>query len=138
MTGIIEMKFVHSLKSCVSTALVIGLIACSGALAEERPLPERAGPPVKTTAGVPHVQLGVQPAPEVNAAFLHRIAALPNVEIRPTVVSLPGAQGFWLLDDLPLARPDVIVGGREFAHVHQDGSLHASLLTCLSSPRTRP
>jgi len=114
MTGIIEMKFVHSLKSCVSTALVIGLIACSGALAEERPLPERAGPPVKTTAGVPHVQLGVQPAPEVNAAFLHRIAALPNVEIR-------------LLDDLPLARPDVIVGGREFAHVHQDGSLHASL-----------
>jgi phospholipase/carboxylesterase len=127
MTGIIEMKFVHSLKSCVSTALVIGLIACSGALAEERPLPERAGPPVKTTAGVPHVQLGVQPAPEVNAAFLHRIAALPNVEIRPTVVSLPGAQGFWLLDDLPLARPDVIFGGREFAHVHQDGSLHASL-----------
>jgi phospholipase/carboxylesterase len=35
--------------------------------------------------------------------------------------------GFWLADDLPLKRPDVIVGGREFAHIHPDGSLHASL-----------
>jgi len=26
-----------------------------------------------------------------------------------------------------LARPEVIVGGREFAHIHPDGSLHASL-----------
>lgn len=34
---------------------------------------------------------------------------------------------FWLADELPLAHPQVIVGGREFAHVHPDGSLHASL-----------
>ncbi len=52
---------------------------------------------------------------------------LPGVEIRPTVVSLPGAKGFWLNQNLQLAHPEVIVGGREFAHVHPDGSLHASL-----------
>jgi hypothetical protein len=35
--------------------------------------------------------------------------------------------GFRLADNLPLVRPDAIVGGREFAHVHPDESLHASL-----------
>ena len=35
--------------------------------------------------------------------------------------------GFWLLEELSLSRPEVIAGGREFAHVHLDGSLHASL-----------
>ena len=44
-----------------------------------------------------------------------------------TIISLPGAKGFWLQEELPLERPEVIVGGREFAHVHPDGSLHASL-----------
>ena len=43
------------------------------------------------------------------------------------MVSLPGAKGFWLNEGVTLARPDVIVGGREFAHIHPDGSLHASL-----------
>lgn len=59
--------------------------------------------------------------------MLRRVANIPGVEIRDTVVSLPGAQGFWLNEDVTLARPDVIVGGREFAHVHPDGSLHASV-----------
>ena len=33
----------------------------------------------------------------------------------------------WLLDDVEVARPDAIVSGREFAHIHEDGSLHAPL-----------
>lgn len=65
--------------------------------------------------------------PELKAELLRRVSEIPDVEIRETVVSLPGAKGFWLADDLPLKRPHVIVGGREFAHVHPDGSLHASL-----------
>ena len=40
---------------------------------------------------------------------------------------MPGRIGFQLDEDVALARPDVIVGGREFAHLHNDGSLHASL-----------
>ena len=33
----------------------------------------------------------------------------------------------WLSDDLSLAHPEVIISGREFAHIHPDGSLHAPL-----------
>ena len=54
-------------------------------------------------------------------------ASLPGVENRPTIVSLPGARGMWLGDDIPLAHPEAIVSGREFAHIHPDGSLHAPL-----------
>lgn len=80
-----------------------------------------------TSSHVPHVQVGVEPVPEVDAELLRRVSALPAVDIRPTIISLPGAKGLWLLEGSPLARPDVIVRGREFAHIHPDGSLHASL-----------
>ena len=33
----------------------------------------------------------------------------------------------WLSDDIALAHPETIVSGREFAHIHPDGSLHAPL-----------
>ena len=42
-------------------------------------------------------------------------------------MSLPGAVGFQLTSDVSIAQPQAIVGGREFAHLHPDGSLHASL-----------
>ncbi len=91
------------------------------------PLPQRTAPAPYTSSHVPHVQVGVEPVPEVDAELLRRVATLPGLSVRPTVISLPGAMGFWLADDMPLSRPEVIVRGREFAHVHPDGSLHASL-----------
>ena len=42
-------------------------------------------------------------------------------------VEKPGARGMWLKDDIALANPRAIVAGREFAHIHTDGSLHAPL-----------
>lgn len=102
-------------------------ISSAPASAGQKILPKRATPPPETSTRVPHVQLWVEAIPEINAELLRRVAALPKVEIRPTVVSLRGAKGFWLLEELALSRPDVIVGGREFAHMHPDGSLHASL-----------
>lgn len=33
----------------------------------------------------------------------------------------------WIGDEVQITRPDQIVSGREFAHIHPDGSLHASL-----------
>ncbi|MEM1163902.1 MAG: luciferase family protein [Pseudomonadota bacterium] len=110
-------------------AMIAALVAPvgPGPAAGERALPKRAGSPVQTTTGVPHVQLGVAEVPEARADLLRRAALLPGLDIRPTVISLPGTAGFWLLEDLPLKRPEVIAGGREFAHVHPDGSLHASL-----------
>ena len=74
-----------------------------------------------------HVQTGVAPDADVNKE-LHRLTfSLPGVEERPTIVSLPGALGMWLSDNVAVARPKAIVSGREFAHIHPDGSLHAPL-----------
>ena len=96
-------------------------------LAQAEALPKRETPIPPTTKGVPHKQFSGEAVPAIHAELMRRVALLPKVDIRPTVVSLPGATGFWLKEDLALERPEVIVGGREFAHVHPDGSLHASL-----------
>lgn len=119
-------RLLQKILTLVTLLIMVG-ITCVVARAEETPLPQRMGPPPYTSSFVPHVQVGVEPVPEVDAELLRRVSSLPKVDIRPTVVSLPGAKGLWLLEDSPLVRPEVIVRGREFAHIHPDGSLHASL-----------
>lgn len=91
------------------------------------PLPERAGERVKTSGRVPHVQRGFNPVPEINNELYKLAFMLPGLEEHPTIVSLPGAKGMWLADNLPVEHPKAIVSGREFAHIHTDGSLHAPL-----------
>lgn len=91
------------------------------------PLPERQAPRPETTGSVPHQQIGVDPVPEVNEALFRNAFTLPGVEDRPSTFSLPGARGLWINDTISIARQDQIVSGREFAHIHTDGSLHASL-----------
>ena len=91
------------------------------------PLPDRSGPRTQTTGSVPHIQIDVDAVQAVNDELYRRTFALPDVEKRPTIVSLPGADGMWLSDGVPLANPEGIVNGREFAHIHPDGSLHAPL-----------
>jgi phospholipase/carboxylesterase len=91
------------------------------------PLPERAGPRPKTTGTVPHTQIGIELVPEVNDELFRRAYALPGVQNRPTIVSLPGGRGMWLDDSIPVIHPEAIVAGRELAHIHTDGSLHAPL-----------
>tara|TARA_A100001037_G_scaffold221025_1_gene198835 strand:+ start:1150 stop:1704 length:555 start_codon:yes stop_codon:yes gene_type:complete len=108
----------------IIVAITLGVIPVAAA---SDGLPLRSGPAPITTKNVPHVQIGVEAVPEVSAELLRLVDDIPGVEIRDTVVSLPGALGFWLNEDISLARPDVIVRGREFAHLHPDGSLHASL-----------
>ena len=97
------------------------------AIAQDAPLPQREGPRPETTNGVPHIQMGLEPVPELTERMLKRVDELSGVTLGATRVSLPGAVGFQLDSDVDLAHPDAIVGGREFAHVHPDGSLHASL-----------
>ena len=99
----------------------------SSGWAQDAALPERDGPRPETTNSVPHIQLNVEPVPDLIAAMLDQVEKLPDVTLGATRVSLPGAVGFQLNADVSLANPDAIVGGREFAHVHPDGSLHASL-----------
>ena len=90
-------------------------------------LPIRTTPIPQTTDGVPHVQIGVYAAPKLTEMLLDHVARFPGVTLGPTLVSLPGAIGFQLDVGMSVARPKAIVGGREFAHLHPDGSLHASL-----------
>jgi len=91
------------------------------------PLPQRTGSRTQTSGTVPHVQIGVELVPAVNDELYRLAFALPDVENKPTIVSLPGARGLWLSDEVTLVHPEVIVSGREFAHIHPDGSLHAPL-----------
>ena len=90
-------------------------------------LPQRDEPRTTTTGTVPHIQIGIVPVSEVNAELFRRVFALPGVENRATIVSLPGGRGIWLDRSLRLVHPEAIVSGREFAHIHIDGSLHAPL-----------
>ncbi|MEN4012499.1 MAG: DUF5519 family protein [Bellilinea sp.] len=90
-------------------------------------LPERKRPRPFTQQAMPHTQIGIQPVPEINTELFKRCYSLPDVQNRPTVISVPGARALWLREDLPLAHPEVIARGREFAHIHPDGSLHVAL-----------
>jgi hypothetical protein len=55
--------------------------------------------------------------------------ALPDVEERPSAISVPGARALWLREDVPAGPREAFMIGREFAHIHPmpDGSLHAAL-----------
>lgn len=90
-------------------------------------LPNRTTSRPPTTGDVPHYQLGVEPVPEINNELFRLAFSLPDVEVRPTTVSLPGARGLWISDDVKLTRPDAVSSGREFTHIHPDGSLHLPL-----------
>jgi luciferase-like monooxygenase len=117
------MTFMRLVQAVLTASLVVATTASAGDI----DLPKRTTPIPQTTNGVPHVQIGIEPVPTISSELLDRVAKFPGVDIRPTVVSLPGALGFWISEDFPLSRPEAIAGGREFAHLHPDGSLHASL-----------
>ena len=114
-------------KAAFLCPLMAFVMIASSASAQGLTLPTRESAIPATTHSVPHVQIGVAPVPALSAELLRRVAEMPGVDIRNTVISLPGAKGFWLDETIPVARPEVIVGGREFAHMHPDGSLHAAL-----------
>lgn len=119
------------MKLLAGPKILIVALACivsvPHALGESLDLPRRISQNPATTNSVPHIQIGVKADPTLSAELLLQVSAIPGVEIRDTVVSLPGAKGFWINESVEIKRPERIAGGREFAHLHPDGSLHASL-----------
>jgi len=92
-------------------------------------LPVRAGPPPHTTTTAPHQQLDQTPPPAIYAALKARAFDFPAVERRPSMISVPGAEALWLVEE-PVERcAHAFLAGNEFAHVHPpyDGSLHMML-----------
>lgn len=118
----------HGFRNLIFVSAAASLFAAAApASAQDVAFPMRDGAPPETTSGVPHVQVGIQPVPELSEELLRQVADFPGVVLGATRVSLPGAVGFQLTSDVSIAQPQAIVGGREFAHLHPDGSLHASL-----------
>ena len=91
-------------------------------------LPERAGFRPRTTPTNPHTQLDQNPEHLVVQELVRRVFALPDVEERPSAISVPGARALWLRDNVPTGPQEAFMIGREFAHIHPmpDGSMHAA------------
>ncbi len=109
------------------TTVAQGTASTIGGTDDLAVLPVRDGPREETTYAVPHVQVYADPVPEVDAELRRRAFSLPGVEDRESEISLSGTRSLWLSDDIELARPDVLQAGREFAHIHPNGSLHVWL-----------
>ena len=90
---------------------------------------KRRGPRPRTTPTNPHTQLEQNPEREVVEELAMRVFALPDVEERPSAISVPGARALWLREDIPAGPQEAFMVGREFAHIHPmpDGSLRAAL-----------
>jgi len=114
-------------KLILAGVLIIFLTAEGISSKKNGSLPKRETPPPKTTTQVPHVQIGVKPVPIVHRELFRRAFKLPGVENRPSIISLPGARGLWINDSINLVHPEIIIAGREFAHIHPDGSMHVLL-----------
>src|SRR6056297_1638925 len=115
-------------RNLIFVSAVVSLFAAAApASAQDVAFPVRDGARPETTSGVPHVQIGIQPVHELSEEMLRQVAEFPGVVLGATHVSLPGAVGFQLTSEVSIAQPQAIVGGLEFAHLHPDGSLHASL-----------
>jgi phospholipase/carboxylesterase len=77
---------------------------------------------------MPHIQLDQLGSPELQAALVARLYALPDVEERRTLVSDPRARAMWLREGVPIGTPDAFLAGREFGHFHPwDRSMHVVL-----------
>ncbi len=92
-------------------------------------LPPRRGARPKTDYGLPHQQLDQNPPADVYARLKDRAWDFPFVERRPSVISVPGAEALWLLEEGGHGCAEAFMRGNEFAHVHPpyDGSLHMML-----------
>jgi phospholipase/carboxylesterase len=88
-------------------------------------LPIRSAPRPETTTGIPHIQIDVEPVPEVHEELIRRIYAIPGIEDRPSVIS--SWRGLWLSEDVPVVQTEALIDEREFGHIHNDGSLHIFL-----------
>jgi hypothetical protein len=93
------------------------------------PLSRRPGSRPATTPTNPHTQLDQQPADSRQRELLAAsVFALPGVEERPSLISVPGARALWLAEGTA-GPPEAFMVGNEFAHLHPepDHSLHAML-----------
>ena len=92
-------------------------------------IPQRSGERPKTNYGLPHEQLDQNPPANIYKRLKDQAFDFPFVERRPSIISVPGAEALWLLEDGGHSCAEAFMRGNEFAHVHPpyDGSMHMML-----------
>lgn len=93
------------------------------------PLPVRPGPRPRTTETNPHTQLDQQPeGSEQRDRLASELFALPGVEERVSLISVPGARALCLPGAVDAPAGAFLID-TEFAHLHpgRDQSLHVML-----------
>ena len=118
--------------SVLAATICIAIVATCGTsepvavdAATYEPLPVRPGPRTETTYAVPHVQVFVDPVPEVDAELRRRLFSLPEIDRRESITSIAGTEALWL--DSSAGDLRATMRQREFGHIHPDGSLHLVL-----------
>jgi hypothetical protein len=91
-------------------------------------LPARLGERPQTGDMIPHLQ-HTQKSPDSIREALKAWALenLPDVREEDTRISVPSTRALWLNEEVAAQNADAFMppfGGREFAHVHLDGSVH--------------
>lgn len=92
------------LKFLQTTTVTMIFLGSMSAWAKKESMPNREGPRPATTTGIPHMQIGINSTPIFTEKLLQQIAEILGVELRETVMSLPGAKGFWLSEKLTSSR----------------------------------
>lgn len=91
-------------------------------------MPQREGPLPKTGDHVPHLQLSDKSPPKfVDVLMAWAVKEFPDVREERTRISVSTTRALWLDESVAAAHNDAFMppeGGREFAHVHADGSMH--------------
>jgi hypothetical protein len=91
-------------------------------------LPDRVGVRPRTDNAVPHLQKTQRSPERIRLALLEwATSVLPHVSERDTRISVSATRAFWLDEKVDAPSADAFMppaGGREFAHLHADGSLH--------------
>ncbi len=91
-------------------------------------LPQREGERPKTGDAVPHLQHTQKSPDEIREALkAWAVETLPDVREEDTRISVPTTRAFWLSENVDVQHDDAFMppsGGREFAHLHLDGSMH--------------
>jgi hypothetical protein len=91
-------------------------------------LPQREGERPQTGDVVPHLQHTQKSPDNIREALKEwAITTLPDVREEDTRISVSTTRAFWLSEHVEVQHDDAFMppaGGREFAHLHLDGSMH--------------
>ncbi|MCP4138978.1 MAG: hypothetical protein GY755_01590 [Chloroflexi bacterium] len=94
-------------------------------------LPKRTGQPPITGQKPPQLQFSDQsPSAIRDALKTWAFANIPQTLEHDTLISVPSSRALWLDEETPVTHENAFMppmGSREYAHVHEDGSIHVML-----------